>query len=114
MNRTGIKRSQKLEITCTRVNLLLFLAIIFSGLAIVNITDKRRHLFVQLERATAEQRRLAQQWTRLQYEHSVLSKTERIERIAKEKLKMHPAMPDRTIYFDGKTFKPIESTKLPK
>lgn len=91
----------------TRINIILLITVIFSGLAIVHLTDQRRHLFIQLERATAEQRRLAQQWTRLQYEQSVLSKSPRIERIAIESLKMRSTTPERTIYLDAKTFEPI-------
>lgn len=90
-----------------RLNLFLLACLILCGLSVVNATYKRRHIFIQLERAIVEQRQLAQECNRLQYEQSFLSKTARIEQVAQKKLGMQAATLERTHYLDKNTFSPL-------
>ncbi|SDV49597.1 cell division protein FtsL [Chitinasiproducens palmae] len=97
----------------SRLDMLLLLAVIGCALSVVNSTYKQRHIFVELERSVAQQRRLAQDWSRLQYEQSALSKTSRIEQVAHSQLGMDAVSPARTQYLDRDTFAPVQIAPLP-
>lgn len=73
----------------SRLNIFLLIVVLGCALSVVNATNQQRRLFVQLERAQAEERHLQQDYAQLQYEQSALSKTSRIEQLANDTLKMH-------------------------
>ena len=72
----------------SRLNIFLLIIVLGCALSVVNSTNQQRRLFVQLERAQAEERQLQQDYAQLQYEQSALSKTSRIEQLATDSLKM--------------------------
>lgn len=80
----------------SRLNIFLVIVLLGCALSVVNATNQQRQLFVQLERAQSEERRLQQDYAQLQYQQSALSKTSRIEQLATETLKMQPASTGET------------------
>jgi cell division protein FtsL len=82
----------------SRLNIFLLIVVLGCALSVVNSTNQQRGLFVQLERAQAEERQLQQDYAQLQYEQSALSKTSRIEDLASDSLKMHPVATGDTQY----------------
>lgn len=82
----------------SRLNIFLLIVVLGCALSVVNATNQQRRLFVQLERAQAEERQLQQDYAQLQYEQSALSKTSRIEQIATDSLKMRSIVSGGTQY----------------
>ena len=60
--------------------------------------QRARKLFIKLERAQIEERKLNQEWLRLEYEQRNLSKSARIRDVARNQLRMSPISPERTLY----------------
>jgi cell division protein FtsL len=60
--------------------------------------QRARKLFITLERAQIEERKLNQEWLRLEYEQRNLSKSARIRDVARNQLRMSPISPERTLY----------------
>jgi cell division protein FtsL len=61
--------------------------------------QRARKTFVALERAQVQERKLNQEWLRLEFEQRNLSKSSRIRDVARNQLRMSPITPDRTLYF---------------
>jgi cell division protein FtsL len=91
----------------SRLDAFLLLALIACALSVVNSTYQQRRVFVDLERAQGQQQSLQQDWTRLQYEQSALSKTSRVEDISSNQLTMSAVTAGRTEYLndDGSAVK---------
>jgi cell division protein FtsL len=60
--------------------------------------QRARKLFISLDRAQIEERKLNQDWLRLEYEQRNLSKSARIRDVARNQLHMAPISPERTLY----------------
>jgi cell division protein FtsL len=60
--------------------------------------QRARTLFIAQERAQIEERKLNQEWLRLEYEQRNLSKSARIRDVARNQLHMSPISPERTLY----------------
>lgn len=73
---------------------VLALAVVVSGTAVVYAKYASRKLFVELQQLRAERDAIDVEWGRLQLEESTLATHVRVERIARNKLKMHA--PDAT------------------
>lgn len=82
----------------TRLNLVLLLAVIASALYLVHTQYESRQLFTALDRAIAEGRSLATDHDRLQVERRAQATPLRVERIARDQLKMRTATPAITQY----------------
>jgi cell division protein FtsL len=65
---------------------------------LVAAQQRARKLFISLDRAQIEERKLNQDWLRLEYEQRNLSKSARIRDIARNQLRMVPISPERTLY----------------
>lgn len=72
----------------SRLNVLLFVGLIVSGLYLVHVSHQARRLFVQVERAQAEERALETEHEQLQLEKRAQATPLRVEKIAREKLQM--------------------------
>jgi cell division protein FtsL len=72
----------------TRLNLILFFALIFSALGLVNSQHKARNLYIELERANQSAKQIDQEYGQLQLEQSTWAMHSRIEQIAAQKLQM--------------------------
>jgi len=81
-----------------RATLTLLFLLLFCALSLVAAQQRARTLFVALERAQIEERKLSQEGLRLEYEQRNLSKSARIREIARNQLKMLPITPERTLY----------------
>jgi cell division protein FtsL len=82
----------------TRLSILLLVALVLSGLYLVKTSYESRKLFVELERAKAEEQQLAADAKRLDAERRTEATHLKVERTAREKLSMRLATADMTLY----------------
>ncbi|MDD5027966.1 MAG: cell division protein FtsL [Rhodoferax sp.] len=82
----------------TRLNLFLLLLVVASALYLVNVQYASRQLFAELDRASAQARKLALEHDRLQFEKRAQATSARIEQLARTRLQMHPVNPAITHY----------------
>jgi len=82
----------------TRVNLLLLAALLASCLYLVKTAYESRRLFHALDRARIEQTRLDTEFKRLEAERQAQATHLRVEKVAREKLRMRTATPAVTQY----------------
>jgi cell division protein FtsL len=82
----------------TRLNLVLLLALVLSAMYLVQVQYDSRRLYTEIEKAQGEARRLDVERERLQVEKRAQATPLRVERLAKEQLKMRPASPAITQY----------------
>ncbi len=80
----------------TRLNLVLLLAVVASALYLVRTQYESRRLFVELEKATAQSRKIEADNERLQVEKRAQAKPLRVEELARDRLQMHTATPALT------------------
>lgn len=77
----------------TKLNLLLLLAVLASGVVLVHSAYESRRLFTELDRAKGEAQRLAADAERLAAERHIQSTNLRVEQVAREKLQMRLISP---------------------
>ena len=82
-----------------RATITLLALLLICALSLVASQQRARKMFVALERAQVEERKLNQEWLRLEFEQRNLSKSARIRDVARNQLRMSPITPDRTLYF---------------
>jgi cell division protein FtsL len=81
-----------------RLNLVLLLAVLASALYLVRTQYESRRLYVELEKATAEARKIEMENERLQVEKRAQATPLKVEKLAKEKLQMRTVTPAITQY----------------
>jgi cell division protein FtsL len=81
-----------------RATLTLLALLLVCALFLVAAQQRARKLFISLDRAQIEERKLNQDWLRLEYEQRNLSKSARIRDVARNQLHMTPISPERTLY----------------
>ena len=84
----------------TRLNLVLLLLVIASALVMVKTAYDARRLFTEVHRAETEALRLAGDHQRLEADRQQQATNLRVERTARERLKMSTATPAVTLYED--------------
>ena len=72
----------------TRLNLILFFALMFSALGLVNAQHKARKLYIELEQLNQAEKQYNQEYGQLQLEQSTWAMHSRIEQIAAHQLQM--------------------------
>lgn len=72
----------------TRLNLILFFALIFSGLGLVNAHHQSRKLYIELEQLGDAAKQYKQEYGQLQLEQSTWAMHSRVEFIAAQTLQM--------------------------
>jgi len=82
----------------TRLNVLLLLAVLASAMYLVHTQYLSRQLFTELYRTQSETRRLETEFDRLQVEKRAQATPLRVERLAKEQLRMRTTTPAITQY----------------
>ena len=82
----------------TRFNLVLLLAVLASALYLVRTQYESRRLYVELEKTTAQNRKLEAENERLQVEKRAQATPLRVEKLAKDKLEMRSVTPAITQY----------------
>ncbi len=82
----------------TRINILLMLAVIASALYLVRTQYESRKLVTELDRANAEAHKLEVEYNRLDVERGAEATPVRVEKLAREQLRMHSITPAITLY----------------
>lgn len=82
----------------SRLNTLLIAILVACALSLVTAQYNERRLFVDLERAQADTRKLEIEWNQLQIDQTTYSKHSLIDSIARRDLQMQPVTPARTHY----------------
>ncbi len=85
----------------TRLNLLLMLAVLVSGIYMVRSAYEARRLFTELDRSQSEARRLDADYQRLLADRQAQATNLRVEQVARERLKMRPITPAITFNPDA-------------
>jgi cell division protein FtsL len=85
----------------SRVNLLLLMAVLVSGMLLVRSAYDSRRLFTALDRSQAEARRLESDSQRLQAERHAQATNLRVEQVARERLHMRAITPAVTQQVEG-------------
>ena len=86
----------------TRLNVVLLVAVMASALYLVHIQYESRRLYVELEKATAQSRKLEAENERLQVEKRAQATPLRVEKLAIDKLAMRGVTPAITQYVTQK------------
>ena len=86
----------------TRLNVVLLIAILASALYLVHIQYESRRVYVELEKATAQNYKLAAEKERLQVEKRAQATPLRFENLAKTGLQMRTVTPAITQYVTAK------------
>lgn len=86
----------------SRINLLLLLAVLASGMVLVRSAYEARRLFTELDRAQAEARRLESDGQRLQADRHAQATNLRVEQVARERLHMRAITPAVSQSLDDK------------
>jgi cell division protein FtsL len=84
-----------------RLNLLLLLVVLACALATVTSNHRARKLFIEFEREQTRMRELDVEWGQLQLEQSTWAGHARIEKIARDKLGMHPPVPAKIVSLEA-------------
>jgi cell division protein FtsL len=82
----------------TRINVVLLLVLMASGIYLVGTAYDARRLFTALDRAQAEERVLDTELQRLKAERQAQATPLRVEKTARERLAMRSATPAITQY----------------
>lgn len=82
----------------TRLNLLLLLAVLATAMFLVHTQYQSRQLYTQYYKAQSESRVLETEFERLQVEKRAQATPLRVERLAKEQIKMRTTTPAMTLY----------------
>jgi len=83
-----------------RVNLVLLTVLIACALSLVTSRHQARKLFIDLEREIAQTRAYDVEYGQLQIEQSTWAMPARVERVAREQLRMQLPTPDRVEMLD--------------
>jgi len=79
-----------------KLNVVLLLALLVSALLLVKSSYESRRLFAALDKARGEQRQLDIQHKRLEAERQAQATNLRVEKVARERLKMSASLPTVT------------------
>ena len=82
----------------TRLSVVLLLAVMASALYLVHTQYESRRLYVELEKAMAESRKIETDNERLQVEKRAQATPLRVEKLARDRLQMRTATPAITQY----------------
>lgn len=81
-----------------RVCVLVAMVLMFSALSLVTARYQARQLYDQLDRYKENSRLLEIEWRRLQLDRAAESSNSKIDRLARDQLKMTVIVPDRTVF----------------
>ena len=95
-----------------RLNVVLLLAALVSALYLVRTQYESRSLYVELEKATAQSRKIETESDRLQVERRAQAAPIKVETLARDRLQMRTATPAITQYVTYKAA-PATAEKTP-
>ena len=81
-----------------RLSLFLLVAVLGSALYLVHVRYESRRIYVELEKALAESRKMATDQDRLQVEKRAQATPLRVEKLARDRLQMRTVTPAITQY----------------
>ena len=81
-----------------RVCVLVAMVLMFSSLSLVTARYQARQLYDQLDRYKENSRLLEIEWRRLQLDRAAESSNSKVDRLARDELKMTVIVPDRTVF----------------
>ncbi len=81
-----------------RLNMVLLLALLLSSFWLIDSSHQSRRFFIALDKARAEASELQIEFERLQVDKRAQATPLRVERLARDKLKMFDNSPARTHY----------------
>lgn len=81
-----------------RAVIVMAVLLMLAALSLVTARYQSRHLFIQNEQLLAQANELDVTWRHLLLERAELSRNARVDRIAREQLRMTPISPNRTLY----------------
>ena len=90
----------------TRLNLVLLLAVLLSAMHLVQVQYESRRLYAEIEKAQADARKLEVEHERLQVDKRAQATPLRVEKLARDQLRMRPAGPGITQYITAAARKP--------
>jgi len=85
-----------------RLNFVLLLAVLISALYLVRTQYESRRLYMELEKATAQRRKIETEGERLQVEKRAEATPLKIEKLARDRLQMRTTTPAITQYVQYK------------
>lgn len=81
-----------------RVCILIGMILMVSALSLVTARYQARQLYDQLDKYKSKSRELEIEWRRLQLDRAAESSNSKVDRLARDELKMTGIVPDRTVY----------------
>lgn len=96
-----------------RLNLLLALVLLGSCVWLIRTSHESRRLFVALERAQSESHELQIDFERLEVDKRAQATPLRVERLAREKLRMYGNSPTLTQYVSASASSPMAAPAAP-
>lgn len=97
----------------TRLNFILYFALMFSALGLINSQHKARKLYIELEQLSQAEKQYNQEYGQWQLEQSTWAMHSRIEQIAAQQLQMQ--VPDaKRIQIVALTPKPVIPESSPQ
>ncbi len=85
----------------SRLNAFLAIMLLLSSFWLIRSSNEARHLFVDLEKSQAHSHELQIEYERLQVEKRAQATPLRVEKLAREKLRMFSNTPSVTHYVTG-------------
>ena len=95
----------------TRLSILLLVAVVASAMGLVHSQYESRQLFMALEAARKDAKRLEIEQDRLQVERRAQATPLRVEQIARQQLQMRTASPAITQYVNVKDAVPVQEVR---
>jgi cell division protein FtsL len=77
----------------SKLNMLLLAALLLSCLLLVRSAYESRRVFAALDKARGEQQNLDAEFRRLDTDRQKQAANEKVDRVAREQLRMHTALP---------------------
>lgn len=81
-----------------RAMFVMALLLMLSAISLVTARYQSRHFYIQNEQLRGQAQDLEIQWRQLQLERAELARNARIDRVARDTLRMVPIVPSRTLY----------------
>jgi len=92
----------------SRAVFVMALLLMSASMSLVTARYESRHLFIQNERLLTQANELDVSWRHLQLERAELSRNARVDRVAREQLRMVPISPNRTLYIRDTVTRPTQ------
>jgi cell division protein FtsL len=83
-----------------RLSFLMAIVLMTSAASLVTSRYQARQLFIELDRSQSQTHQLDNEWRQLQLDRAELARNARVDRTARDVLKMIAIAPDRTIYLN--------------